>query len=80
MTKELPQHQDILGNDLAVGDIVAFSSHNSLAMGIVDKLNQKMIGLKRVNTRWRQNKYPRDCVKVDENMGLLYLLKNGDSR
>jgi hypothetical protein len=80
MAKEIPEHQDILGNVLAVGDIVAFSSHNSLAMGIIDKLNQKMIGLKRVNSRWRQNKYPQDCVKVDEGMGLLYLLKHGEAQ
>ncbi len=77
MTKATIEHTDILGNTLEIGDVVAFSSHNSLAMGIVDKINPKMIGLKRVNSRWRQNKYPLDCIKVDENMGLLYLLKNG---
>ena len=77
MSKDIPEHTDILGNVLAVGDIVAFSNHNSLAMGIIDKLNPKMIGLKRVNSKWRQNKYPLDCVKVDEGQGLVYILKHG---
>jgi hypothetical protein len=77
MSKEEIQHEDILGNVLAVGDVVAYASHNSLAMGIVDKINPKMIGLKRVNSKWRQNKYPLDCVKVDEGLGLVYLLKHG---
>ncbi len=77
MSKDIPEHTDILGNILNVGDIVAFSSHNSLAMGIIDKLNPKMIGLKRVNSKWRQNKYPLDCIKVDEGQGLVYILKHG---
>jgi hypothetical protein len=77
MSKDNHEHKDILGNILNVGDIVAFSSHNSLAMGIIDKLNPKMIGLKRVNSKWRQNKYPLDCIKVDEGQGLVYILKHG---
>ena len=71
------EHKDVLGNVLAVGDIIAYADHNSLAMGIVDKLNPKMIGLKRVNSKLRRNKYPQDCVKVDENLGLLYILQRG---
>ena len=59
MAKTPPEHRDILGRVLEVGDFVAYPDSNMMKMGKIDKLNQKMV---RVTTgrEWRStvNKYP----------------------
>ncbi len=76
MAKEIPEHKDILGRVLAVGDHVAYPDSNGLRLGKLDKLNQKMV---RVTTgrEWRStvNKYPIDTVKLDGPDLVMYLLK-----
>ena len=76
MPKEIPEHRDILGRVLAVGDHVAYPDSNGLRLGKLDKLNQKMV---RVVTgrQWRStvNKYPIDTVKLDGPDLVMYLLK-----
>ena len=76
MAKEIPEHKDILGRVLAVGDHVAYPDSNSLRLGKIDKLNQKMV---RITTgkEWRStvNKYPIDTVKLDGPDLVMYLLK-----
>ena len=76
MPKEIPEHKDILGRVLAVGDHVAYPDTNNLRLGRIDKLNPKMV---RVNTGrvWNPNvnKYPIDIVKLDGPDLVMYLLK-----
>jgi hypothetical protein len=76
MTKQPPEHKDILGRVLAVGDYIAYPDSNQLRIGKIDKLNPKMI---RVNTGrgWNPNinKYPIDTVKLDGPDLVMYLLK-----
>ena len=76
MPKEIPEHRDILGRVLAVGDYVAYPDSNGLRLGKLDKLNQKMV---RVTTgiefRSKVNKYPIDTVKLDGPDLVMYLLK-----
>jgi hypothetical protein len=76
MAKEIPEHKDILGRVLSVGDHVAYPDSNSLRLGKIDKLNQKMV---RITTgkEWRStvNKYPIDTVKLDGPDLVMYLLK-----
>jgi hypothetical protein len=76
MPKEIPEHRDILGRVLVVGDYVAYPDSNGLRLGKLDKLNQKMV---RVTTgrEWRStvNKYPIDTVKLDGPDLVMYLLK-----
>lgn len=79
MAKELPQHQDKLGQDLAIDDCVTFPAHNSLVVGKVIKLNNKMVKVQKVgNTKYSMewNKYPEDLIKLDSSVVTLYLLKN----
>ena len=47
--KEPIEHKDKLGRLLKVGDCVAYPSSNSLMIGIVKKLNPKMVGVKPVS-------------------------------
>ena len=76
MAKAIPEHRDILNRVLAVGDYVAYPDSNTMKMGKIDKLNQKMV---RVTTgkEWRStvNKYPKDTVKLEGPDLVMYLLK-----
>lgn len=73
----VPNHQDILGQPLSVGDAVVFPSSNTMYVGTITKLNPKMIKVKRVGTKttWEQNKYPTDVAKVSGPEVTMYLLK-----
>ena len=76
MARQVPEHRDILNRVLAVGDYVAYPDSNTMKMGKIDKLNQKMV---RVTTgrQWRTtvNKYPKDTVKLDSPDLVMHLLK-----
>ena len=74
--KVIPEHTDKLGRLIKVGDFVAFSDRNSLEVGIVKKLNPKMIGVGRIKSKWSQNKYPQDIVRLEGPEVSIYLLKN----
>jgi hypothetical protein len=61
--------------------VVAYPSSNSLLIGRVVKLNNKMIKVVNVSakTEWSRrgvNKYPQDCVVVDGAEVTMYLLKH----
>lgn len=73
-----PEHRDILGQPLSVGDCVVFPSSNTMYVGTIVKLNPKMIKVQRVGSRskWEQNKYPADLAKVSGAEVTMYLLKN----
>lgn len=78
MAKEKPviEHRDKLGRLLKVGDCVAYPDSNSLVVGIVKKLNPKMLNVGRLKSKWDQKKYPHDCVLLDGPEVSMYLLKN----
>jgi hypothetical protein len=78
MTKENIQHQDKLGRDINVGDVVAVADHNNLMIATVTKLNPKMVKVARIPSRsnWEQNKYPSDMVVVPGADVTMYLLKS----
>lgn len=70
------EHKDILGRVISVGDVVAMANHNDLAIAIVDKLNPKMVKVKRANSTWSQNKYPQDLIIIPGPESMVYLLRN----
>lgn len=70
-----PEHRDLLGQPLSVGDAVVFPSSNTMYVGTVTKLNPKMIKVRRVGrSKWEQNKYPQDLVRVSGPEVTMYLL------
>ena len=75
MAKQLPEHKDILGRVLNIGDYVAYPESNMLKTGKIDKLNQKMVRITTGKT-WRTtvNKYPEYTVKLDGPDLTVYLL------
>lgn len=61
------EHKDRLGLAIRLGDVVAYPHNNTLHVGIVIKMNPKMIKVKHVVKKSRfeppeLNRYPRDCV------------------
>lgn len=78
MSKQPPEHKDILGRSLAVDDYVAYPDSNMMKIGKIDKLNPKMIRIA-TGREWRYNinKYPKDTVKLDGPDLTIHLLKSG---
>ena len=75
-TKTPVQHSDLFGQPLEPGDCVVYPRSNSMMVGIVAKLNPKMVGVKGAGTRWGDcNKYPQELVKVSGSEVTMYLLK-----
>ena len=84
MSEKVPkapiEHRDKLGRLLKVGDCVAYPDSNSLSVGIVKKLNPKLVGIgylgKKSSWRGNSNKYPDDLVLLDGPEVTMYLIKN----
>ncbi len=79
--KPQPQHKDKLGRLIALDDFVAFPSHNSLSVGKIVKLNNKMVKVLEIKKPNRYgaseyNKYPDDVVKLEQSDMTWYILKN----
>lgn len=76
-----PQHKDKLGRLLKIGDCVAYPSSNTLIVGVIKKINPKMVGVAQLGKKsWGpKNKYPSDCVLLDGPEVSIYLLKESVS-
>lgn len=79
--KVVPVHYDILNREVAVGDLVAVSHHNTLKIATITKLNNKMVKIKPLRTTGRYaaseyNVYSRECVKVEGPDVTMYLLSH----
>lgn len=84
MAKEIIQHRDLFGQELAIDDCVVYPISNIMHVGKVIKINPKMVKVQRVgNKGWRSevNKYPSELVKVQGAEVTMYLLRasNGKS-
>ena len=89
VVKEYPIHKDRIGQTIKLDDYIAYPQNNHLNLGIVKKLNNKMIGVSRLvkNKKvynWSNsytNKYPEDCVIVDgSRVTMLIMAQDNESR
>lgn len=79
MTKTIePEHRDILGTIVKVGDIVAYPDHNRLKIGVVKKLNPKMLNVVSIGRKYTDRKYSSEVLVVDDPKITLYVLKNSN--
>lgn len=74
--KKIHQHQDIFGTDIQVGSYVVSYDRNALDMFVVEKLNPKMVTVRRVKSRYSQHRYPKDVVVVEGDKAVLRLLSH----
>lgn len=76
-------HKDCLGRVIKIGNCVAFSNSSHLVVGIVDKLNPKMVRVKLLGRpKWAStyNRYPADVAILEGPEVTLFLLKNSSER
>jgi hypothetical protein len=79
MSKEEIEHKDKLGRTLKLGDCVAYPDFNTLEVGIIKKINPKMLRIVKATTKYRHNgtnKYPEDVVLLEGSDVTMYILKN----
>ena len=74
------EHRDKLGRLLKKGDCVAVPQQNKLMIGIITKLNNKMIRIEKIGAkrRWEPigvNKYAVDSIKLEGPDVTMYILK-----
>ena len=73
-----PDHHDFMGHTISLDDYVVFTprGHGNLKLGVVDKINTKMIGIAVIGkkSKARYNIYPHDVLIVNKEEALLKLL------
>jgi hypothetical protein len=76
--KEPIEHRDKLGTVLAVGDCVTYPHQNSLQIGLIKKLAEKMIRVYPLDKgeNFIVLKYPSDIVRLNGPDISMYILKN----
>ena len=79
--KPQPEHKDKLGRLIALDDFVAYPQSNQLRVGKITKLNNKMVKVLDITkpSKYKPseyNKYPQDCVKLEQSDMTWYILKN----
>lgn len=75
MAKAPEFHKDLIGNNICVGDVIAFADKNALYVGKIEKLHNKMCTVSRKG-KWSKLAYPENCVLLNSPMATMYLLQN----
>ena len=79
--KAPPVHKDKLGRVIKLDDFVAYPQSNQLCVGKIVKLNNIMVKVLDITKPGKYkpseyNKYPHDCVKLEQSDMTWYILKN----
>lgn len=78
--RKVIQHNDILGEPLALGNHVAVARHNSLHVCSILKMTPKQMRVVPVKNKKSSHEgwlvYPHDSLKVDGENALAYILRN----
>lgn len=73
-------HRDLLGREVAEGDAVAYTHHNSLYVGKVIKITPKQVRVIDMLSKYRNDtgylKYTNQCVLIGGPDLTAHLLKN----
>ena len=82
VVKELPVHKDRVGKEITLEDYVVYPDRNHLSIGLVKKINNKMVGVSKLVKNKRgysyssySNKYPEDLVIVDGSRVTMIILQ-----
>jgi hypothetical protein len=74
---EVPEHKDLLGSKIAVGDYaVVPDGKRVLKLGTVKKLGHKMIVVTMLKQCGDKMVYPKDLLVVNDPRVTLYMLKH----
>ena len=75
--KENGVKEDLLGQELAVGDVVAYSHRNLLYVGVVGSIHNVQIRVKRSIHATEESgllKYPSQVAKISTEQAMMYIL------
>ena len=75
MAKEPIIHHDLLGEEIKIGNYAASFDSNSLNLFVIDKLNPKMVTVKRRNSTRTALRYPYDLIILTNEQVMLKILK-----
>jgi len=74
---EVPEHKDLLGSKIAVGDFVVVpDGKRVLKLGTVERLGPKMVVVSITSYCGVKKVYPEDCLVVNDPRVTLYILKH----
>jgi hypothetical protein len=79
--KLIPEHKDILGQDLSIGNYVAVPYRNDLHVCIIIKLTPKQIRIRPLKHKTTSGwlKYPEETVLLSGPDAMVYILKHSGS-
>jgi len=84
VTADLPIHLDKLGATINVDDFVVYPANNELQLGVVVKLNKKMVKVRDIrrknykfgkHTAKEHHRYSNDCAIIDSSAATMYILR-----
>jgi hypothetical protein len=74
---EIPEHRDLLGSKIAVGDsVVVPDGKRILKLGTVERLGAKMVVVCISNYCGTKKVYPADCLVVNDPRVTMYIIKH----
>jgi len=74
---EVPEHKDLLGSKITVGDFVVVpDGKRDLKLGTVERLGAKMVVVSITSHCSGKRVYPEDCLVVNDPRVTLYILKH----
>lgn len=76
--KPLPEHKDILGQTLSMGNYVAIARHNSMKIGSIIKMTPKQIRVQLITKKLFNDYlvYPHETLLLAGPDALAYVLKH----
>lgn len=74
---EVSVRQDILGNELAIGDIVVTGYGGLLSVGRIEQFTKKMVRIKGINHGYiRRLVYLQDVMRIEGEAVTMWVLRN----
>ena len=78
MAEKILEHFDVIGRPLKLGDCVAYPGHYGTEIGVITKMNPKMVTISRIGAGRKDSsrKYPADCVLIEPDVAVPYILQH----
>jgi hypothetical protein len=68
-------HSDLLGQEIAIGDHVVSYDGHTLGIFVVEKMNPKMVKVRKLTYKSTCLRYPRDLMVIDRDKAIFKVLQ-----
>ena len=73
---KINNHVDLLGQDISIGaHVVSYDGHN-LGMFVVEKINPKMVKVRKLKYKSTCLRYPHDLMVIDRDKAVFKILQD----